>query len=148
MAYATPADITSRLGRDLDASETQIASIRLNDAELLIRARIRDLDAQVTAGTIDQGILVMVEADAVLRLVRNPDGYTNEQDGNYSYSIDQSVASGRLSILDEEWTLLGVRRSAFVIAPRVSIPWCEPRRDDPFAPPVHNPVHPAVWWAE
>ena len=138
----------SRLGRDLDDSETLIASVRLNDAERLIRSRIRDLDAQITAGTIDVEDVVYVEAEAVLRLVRNPDGYTSEQDGNYSFSIDQTVASGKLTILEDEWSLLGVRLGAFSLRPRIDVPWCEPTREDPFNPGGVHPVHPAVWWGE
>lgn len=126
MAYALPVDIEARLGRSLDLSETQIVNTRLGDAELIIKSRIRDLDAQVIAGTIDQDLVVMVEAEALLRLVRNPEGYTSETDGNYTYQIDGAVASGRLQILDDEWALLGVRRSVFTIAPKVTIPWACP----------------------
>jgi hypothetical protein len=126
MAYATPTDIADRLGRELDETEARIVDARLGDAELLIKSRVKDLNVQVSAGTIDQAVVVMVESDAVLRLIRNPEGYTTETDGNYSYAIDQSVATGRLRILDEEWALLGVRASVFTIAPKMSIPYCGP----------------------
>jgi Phage protein Gp19/Gp15/Gp42 len=47
----------------------------------MIKRRIKDLDAQVTAATIDVEDLKQVEAEVVLRLVRNPDGYSTESDG-------------------------------------------------------------------
>ncbi|GAB3912681.1 hypothetical protein GCM10029964_120910 [Kibdelosporangium lantanae] len=68
----------------------------------------------------------MVEADIVLRLIRNPEGFTQESDGNYSYMISNQVASGRLEITDAEWTLLGVRRGTFTLTPYMDIPKREP----------------------
>lgn len=130
MAYATALNIADRLGRDLDESETRIVTARLGDAELLIKSRIPGLDEQIVAGTLNQAVVVMVEADAVLRLIRNPDGYKAETDGNYSYEIDQNVASGRLKILDEEWAMLGIRAAVFTIAPRMEMPLYGPEGRD------------------
>ncbi|SIE66885.1 Gp19/Gp15/Gp42 family protein [Mycobacteroides abscessus] len=72
MTYAEPSDVSGRLGRSLDASESTMVSTRLADAERLIKARIPDLDAQIVAETIDVEIVKMIEANAVVRLVRNP----------------------------------------------------------------------------
>lgn len=146
MAYAQASDIEDRLGRELDESETRIVETRLEDAEILIRSRIPDLDDQVDSGKIQERAVLLVLAETVLRLIRNIDGYQTETDGNYSYTIDQRVASGRLSILDEEWSLLGLRRGVITIRPVVDIPWCRPEGTNPnegFGP-VH-PEHPAVW---
>lgn len=120
MAYASAADVEARLGRTLDPSETQIVNTRLNDVELMIRNRIPDLDIKVSTGVIDPQLVVMVECDAILRLVRNPDGFTAETDGNYSYQISKEVASGKLDILSGEWALLGVRNGAFTIRPSLA----------------------------
>lgn len=120
MAYAQASDVEARLGRTLDASETTIVNIRLNDVELLIRNKIPDLDTQISEGTIDVEVVIMIESESVLRLLRNPDGYTAETDGNYSYQISVRVASGRLDILPEEWALLGFKSGAFTIRPDLS----------------------------
>lgn len=120
MAYASVEDVEARLGRDLEASESQIVTTRLNDIELMIRHRVPDLDTKVATGVIDPALIVMVECDAILRLVRNPDGYTAETDGNYSYQISKEVASGKLDILPAEWALLGVRNGAFTIRPSLA----------------------------
>lgn len=117
MAYATVADVEARLGRSLDSSEQTIVATRLNDVELLIRNKIPDLDTKVSQGNPDVEVLVMIESESVLRLIRNPDGYTAETDGNYSYQISAKVASGRLDILPEEWALLGFKSGAFTIRP-------------------------------
>lgn len=120
MAYASVEDVEARLGRDLEASESQIVTTRLNDIELMIRHRVPDLDTKVATGVIDPALVVMVECDAILRLVRNPDGFTAETDGNYSYQISKEVASGKLDILPAEWALLGVRNGAFTIRPSLA----------------------------
>lgn len=116
MSYALPADVESRLvGRTLDAEEQAIIQTRLDDAEEIIRLRIPDLEDQIAAGTIRERLVVMVEAESVLRLIRNPEGLTQETDGNYSYSISARVSSGVLEIRPEEWRLLGVRSSVALL---------------------------------
>lgn len=120
MAYATPADVEARLGRELDPEETVLVQTRLNDVELIIKSRIPDLDAKIASGAISEEVVVMIESEAVLRLIRNPDGYTAETDGNYSYQISTQVASGRLEILPWEWEMLGWGVGAFVIAPSLA----------------------------
>jgi len=153
MAYATVADVEARLGRSLDTSEQTIVNTRLNDVELLIRNKIPDLDTKISAGTIDVEALIMIESESVLRLVRNPDGYTAETDGNYSYQISVKVASGRLDILPEEWALLGFRSGAFTIRPDLSpyytncgYPWENVNRPFDEFPAWDRTAHPA--WCE
>ncbi|GGM64772.1 hypothetical protein GCM10012275_39190 [Longimycelium tulufanense] len=123
MAYASPADVQARLGRPLADSERQLVTTRLDDAERLILTRIPDLAAKVTEGVLDSELVAQVEADAVLRLVRNPEGVQSESDGSYSYTLAERVASGLLEILPDEWALLGVRAGAFTIRPHVDVPF-------------------------
>jgi len=122
MAYATAEDIADRLGRDLDEGEERIVSARLDDVEEMILARIPSLPEKVDDGVIRERLVVMVESEALMRLIKNPAGYTQETDGNYSYSISTRVASGRLEILPEEWALLGIRASVALIAPKIKMP--------------------------
>lgn len=138
MAYAGPEDIQARLGRELDESEAQIVETRLDDAEELILVRIPDLDAKVASGEIRERLVVLVESEAVMRLIRNPEGFTAETDGNYSYQIDARVSSGRLHIDDDEWSLLGLRRGMFTIAPRLDIP----------SGPYHYPYEGHNWFRD
>ena len=123
MAYAQPSDVEARLGRSLDGSESTIVAARLDDAELKLRTRISDLDDKVAASATYEQAVVMVEADMVLRLIRNPEGYTQETDGNYSYMISSAVASGRLDVLDDEWQLLGIRRAVYMVSVLPKMPW-------------------------
>lgn len=122
MSYATPEDVAVRLGRELTEEEAAQVQVLLDDVELIIKTRIPDLDDQIAEGKISEEIVVMIEANAVARVVRNPEGYTAETDGNYSYQINTSVASGLLDILGFEWGWLGLKRGIYTIAPYVDIP--------------------------
>lgn len=121
MARAVPADVAKRLGRPLTEDETTQAATLLADAELLIRARIKNLDDLIIAAKLDADLVVMVEANAVMRVIRNPEGLTGEVDGSYSYQLNWKEATGRLEIMDYEWSLLGVTERVFLIHPQ--LPW-------------------------
>jgi uncharacterized protein YcaQ len=93
---------------------------RLAQVERMLHRRIPDLAARIDAGELDEADVVDIEADAVLRVVRNPEGFYSEQDGSYSYRLATGAADNSLRILPEEWQKLGVRPSrAFTIVPRL-----------------------------
>ena len=123
VAYATPDDVQLRFNRELDSDERESVEVRLDDVEEMIRLRIPDLDAKIEDGSIRLRLVVAVECEAVLRLIRNPDGYTEETDGNYSYSISDKVASGKLTIEPDEWKLLGVKSGAALMGIRIMGPY-------------------------
>lgn len=108
MPHATADDVKARLGRPLTDDETSLAEVRIADAERMILRRIPDLEDKILAGDVAEEDVVQVEADAVCRILRNPDGYTSETDGTYSYAMKWDVASGKLEILDSEWKTLGI----------------------------------------
>ncbi|PZG20602.1 Gp19/Gp15/Gp42 family protein [Nonomuraea aridisoli] len=129
MAYATVQDVRARMGRPLTSEEETLAETLLGDAEVLIEERISDLAARAADPQYLKR-LVIVEANAVLRVLRNPEGYRSESDGDYSYSRSAEVASGLLEITDADWKRLGVRiAGAFTIAPAIGTP-----RWGPLAP--------------
>lgn len=121
MSYATWEDVQSRYEHDLDERLQAITTVRLGDAERLIRHRIKDLDARLALdptddNSLDLDTVIQVESEMLIRLLRNPDGFSQESDGNYSYAIYQQVASGRLLVTDDEWALLGVGGQVWTLA--------------------------------
>lgn len=123
MAYASASDVTARWARTPTEEENTLITVRLEDAERLIRRRVPDLDNQIDSGTILEDDVIQVEAEAVLRLVRNPEGYMSESDGNYTYMLRNDIATGRLEILPEEWELLGIVKRRFaILVPNVVMP--------------------------
>lgn len=120
MAHAKAADVQAVLGRTLTTEDTALVERRLAQVERKILRRIPDLAAQIDAGDLDEADVVDIEAEAVLRLVRNPEGYASESDGTYSYQFNRETASGRLEILPEEWERLGIKPSRmFSLAPSI-----------------------------
>ncbi|WP_206032074.1 Gp19/Gp15/Gp42 family protein [Rhodococcus sp. A14] len=107
----------------MTTEETALVERRLEQVERMIIRRIPDLADQITSGSIDQADVVDIEAEAVLRVVRNPDGLLSETDGAYGYQLNRETASGRLQILPEEWQTLGIRPSkVFSLVPNLAAP--------------------------
>lgn len=117
MSYATSEDVANRLGRALTDEETTLVSTRLADAERMLSRKV-DLAAGIAAGDFAEADVVQVEADMVLRLVRNPEGHVSETDGNYTYMLSREAASGKLEVTAGEWAILGVKPSG----PMVFVP--------------------------
>lgn len=115
MTYATFEDVAVRYFRPLDSELHPLVEIRLQDAENRIRTRVKDLDSRIMENAFYRDVIVQVCADAVIRLIRNPEGYVQESNGDYTYMLSQALADGRLTILPEEWQSLGVRRSVGVV---------------------------------
>lgn len=107
MSYANVTDVQIRLGRPI-TSAAEIAQVTawLTDVEALIKVRIPDLDQRVALGQIDEAIVALVEAQVVVRKVKNPDGKQNERIDDYSYGLNTDAARGDLFLTDEEWALL------------------------------------------
>jgi hypothetical protein len=132
MAHAEAADVIARWGKDasvLTDATISLINIRLDDVERMIVRRFkgavpaRDLEAEITALTLDVEDLKQVEADAVLRLVKNREGYVSETDGSYTYMLNQQIASGVLEIQPTEWQTLGLLNDGmFVIIPTPVMP--------------------------
>lgn len=122
MGFATFQDVEDRFYRTLSEEERVLVETRLGDAEGKIRIRIPDLDARIVANPTLADVVARVCADAVIRLIINPEGYQEETDGNYSYSRFESLSEGRLTISDEEWRDLGIRSKFAVIHSYWQIP--------------------------
>ena len=124
MAYATANDVVTLWAKEPEPEVMTLIERRLEQVERMIKRRIPDLVLKVAASATFQADLVDIEADAVLRLVRNPEGYMSETDGSYTYQLQSDLSTGKLTILDEEWQILGVNRLSrmSVIVPEITMP--------------------------
>lgn len=61
----------------------------------------RRILARLNSGLLDEEMFKATVAEAVLRVVRNPEGFTQEQQGNYSYGLRATVASGYLMFTED-----------------------------------------------
>lgn len=120
MTFATVSDVSTRLGRPItDPNEVAQVDAWLEDIEALILARIPDLTDLVAAGTPTVQAVVMVESNAVIRKLKNPDGKVSEGVDDYNYRLNENARKGELFLTDDEWELLepGVVSSAFSTRP-------------------------------
>jgi hypothetical protein len=127
----TPANIAVALGLAAPASGSitwQQWELWISDAEMLIENRREKLDAP----TIDEAKLDYVVREAVVAHVKRPDDATQ-----VTISVDDGSSSrtyrsgkGRIAILDEWWTLLGLTEpeGAFSLdmigTGSRHLPWC------------------------
>lgn len=126
MTYAGLTDVTSRWGHTPSDEESTLITTRLGDAERMINRELKKLDltlvGQIASDAVDVEDVKQVEAEAVLRLIRNYDGYSSETDGSYTYAFMENLATGTLEILPEEWEMLSVQSfGMFEIAPRIAV---------------------------
>ena len=124
MAYASADDVVTLWAKEPEPEVMALIERRLEQVERIIKRRIPDLDDKADASETFLADLIDIEADAVLRLVRNPEGYMSETDGSYTYMLSSDLAAGKLNILADEWQILGVNRLSrmSVIVPQVTMP--------------------------
>lgn len=73
------------------------------------------IQARLSSGVLSEELYKDTVAEAVLRIVRNPDGFRMEQQGNYQYQLNSAVASGYLwftadnmiDLIGEEFSPIG-----------------------------------------
>lgn len=118
-SIGTPEDVETSLLRPLTTTEATYCPEWLERAERLLETRVGDLVERstpsdpsnpddVAAAEAWSDTVAGVEGEMVARVFRNPEGFKEEDEGNYSYRLDSAVASGLLSVLPSEWALLGV----------------------------------------
>lgn len=124
MAYATAEDVTTLWAKEPEPEVLALIERRLEQVERMILRKVPNLPVRVEANPIYKADVIDIEADAVLRLVRNPEGYMSETDGGYTYQLQTDLSSGRLEVRDEEWEILGVNSISrmSVIVPNLVMP--------------------------
>lgn len=124
MAYASADDVVVLWAKEPEPEVMLLIERRLDQVERMIRRRIPSLDTLAAASATFMADLIDIEADVVLRLVRNPEGYISETDGSYTYQLQTDLSGGRLVVLNDEWTALGVYRLSRMstIAPLIVMP--------------------------
>lgn len=93
-----------------DRYDQSKVDVQIQDAVDYASSRWRaQIESRLAAGTLTNNLYKRTVADAVLRVIRNPEGYANEADGGYSYGLRPAVASGNLWFTDSDIeTFIGV----------------------------------------
>ncbi|MDY6054348.1 hypothetical protein [Micrococcus sp.] len=110
MSAVTIQDVEARLGRVLTDSESGQVEAWIQDLDALVASRIPDLVTRGVSSKCDRGVLRFVYAQAIRRLLLNPEGlrqYTESiDDYSLTKTVDSSVSSSALYLTDDEWALL------------------------------------------
>lgn len=104
---AVVADVAARW-RTLSAQETTNATAFLDDAWVMLKRRLPTIEADIVpvAAADLRADVVRVLATAVLRVMKNPDGYKQESVDDWAGTRDGSAASGALHFTDAELSSL------------------------------------------
>lgn len=106
MALITTTQLTDRLGRVLDATQTTQAEAFIDDASALV-LQIADLETDWTDADVPDAVVPVV-VNMVRRALENPRGLTSEQIGNYQWQA--SAGSSAIYATTQERRI--IRRSA------------------------------------
>lgn len=115
---ASASDVADRW-RTLTDAEASLADVLLGDAWELVRARVSNLDALNTAGTVTDGNVLRILCAMVLRVLKNGDGWREVSIDDYRRVRDVALSSGLLYLAADEFdTLQGTTGvGAFTITP-------------------------------
>jgi len=104
MASVTAEDVAKRYEGDLLSEfREEYVNTQITDAVALADAHWRDrIIARLASGELALAVYQRVISNAVLRVLRNPEGYTSENEGGYGNSRRVVVASGDLWFTAEE----------------------------------------------
>lgn len=116
ISKAQSEDVEASLMRTLTPAETTYVDTLIERTHNRILARFPLLEERSQYDPTIKGLLVEIEAEAVARVFR-AEGviYTSESEGEYSYRLNESVASAALWISDEEWARLGSPLSSVTV---------------------------------
>lgn len=112
---ATPADVVNRW-RSLTDQQTINAQTFLDDAWRDMRRKVPDVEARIVADATGDLAADVVEvlANAVLRVLKNPDGSKRESIDDGSWEPNQAAASGLLYLEDVELDKVRVAPEGYV----------------------------------
>lgn len=117
-------DIAIQLRRTIDdPAETEQVTAWIELAEIAIRKRYPNLDQLIADGRLKQRTVDLVEAMAVARYARNPEGTTSKSTriDDYQETVGTTNSVATIDLLDSEWALLEPSDSgasgAFTIRP-------------------------------
>jgi hypothetical protein len=116
VAIITISDLEARW-RSLTSAEEAIAPTLIEDVEAWAMLAVPTLEAALVdpSAAFLQNVK-RIFATAVIRVLKNPQAYRSESDGDYSYSFDRVVSSGELNLSQADLRMLGGGRRRFYSA--------------------------------
>lgn len=121
--YTTPETLqAAAYGLDIPEAHREQVEALLAKAERRLINRVKHIPKRIDQGKLTAEEVADVVHDMVLRVVKNPGGYSSEQAGEFSYRLDWAAASGRIHITKEDLKNLGIGTNG----PAVGVMWSKP----------------------
>ena len=116
--YANPSDIAARwIGYRAEDHEA-LAITLIGDAESQLLDRVPQLPQRIANGVVFEQTVTSVVADIVKRVLRNPEGYRSEADGDYNYAYAPGAYTpGEIVITAGDIARLSGNRRAVTVGP-------------------------------
>ena len=96
--------------RPLTDAEAATVSGRAASAWLRILAKVPDVEARMTAGTLAEAVVRDVMVSMLLRVFKNPDGFRSFggqiDDGQESATVDSALSTGEIYVSADELAML------------------------------------------
>lgn len=125
---ATTADIEARW-HSLTGQEETNAQTFLDDAWRMLKRRIDGIEDQVADDDDYAAEVVRVIAQAVIRVLKNPDGAKRESIDDHTWENDRTISSGELYFTDAELDDLNIgdmrRGGAYSLDPFAGRDWTD-----------------------
>lgn len=138
MPLVSTDDVQVRLGRALTDSEASQVDAWLDDLDAQAEARVPGFHGLVASGAISAGVVRAVFAQAIRRVLLNPEGLRQRtrtvDDYTESDTYDSAVSASALYLDESEWAQLAPASSstAFTIRPTGSAAAYSTAVGDPF----------------
>lgn len=130
MAITVFADVEAFVKRDIPASDQTWVESKITEAEALLETYIGDADAWIAADPNPpkrQQKFILAVCRMVERVFKNPDGYSTETDGDYSYGRASVISSGEVYASRTDLRLLGLGRRRRLRTINTKLPSDSPR---------------------
>lgn len=89
------------------AQKTEWVNQKIDEAVRELLSFLPDIPTRIALGTLDPELVTDKVVAAVLRVVRNPTGIEQEAEGDYSYRMRNTVASGDIWYQEKDLVALG-----------------------------------------
>lgn len=80
---------------------------KIDEAARELLSYIPNLLERISLGLVDQEFVNDKVIGSVLRVVRNPEGFETETEGDYAYRLNKTVASGDIWYLERDLIAMG-----------------------------------------
>jgi len=97
----TVSDVEARW-KSLSDAQKIVAQANLDDAWALLLHEVPDLEVNLTEGRVSEAVVRQVVCAAVLRVLKNPNGYKREEIDDYMRERAATTATGELFFTPEE----------------------------------------------